>query len=76
MSTSSRARKLLFASFGDDNLITKFRSRREDGRELYEIIDQATGDTRAFQFCHADGRVETSIIRHDYTKDYGGQIRW
>ena len=56
MSTSSRARKLLFASSGDDNLITKFRSRRDDGRELYEIIDQSTGDTRAFQFHHPDGQ--------------------
>ena len=71
--TNSRARKLLFASSGgDDNLITKFRSRRDDGRELYEIIDQSTGDTRAFQFHHPDGRVETCIVKHDYTKDFEG----
>ena len=68
----SKARKLLSASFGGDNLVSKFRSRTDDGRELYEIIDQNTGDTHAFQFCYPDGRVETKIITHDYSKDYKG----
>jgi hypothetical protein len=70
--SSSKARKLLFASFGDDKVITKFRSRREDGRELYEVIDQTTGDTLAFQFTYPDGRIETCIVKHDYSKDYEG----
>lgn len=67
-----QSKKSIFWSFGDDNLVTKFRCRREDGQELYEIIDQTTGDTRAFQFCHPDGRIETCIVKYDYTKDYEG----
>jgi hypothetical protein len=70
--SSSKARKILLGSFGGENFITKFRSRREDGRELYEVIDQTTGDTRAFQFTYPDGTVETCIVRHDYSKDYQG----
>jgi len=68
---SSKARKLLLASSGGDNWRSKLLSRR-DGKEMWEFIDPSTGDTKAIQICYPDGRVETSIIRHDYSKDYEG----
>ncbi len=47
-------------------------SRREDGRELWEFTDLSTGDTKAIQIRYPDGRMATSIILHDYTKDFEG----
>jgi hypothetical protein len=72
MSSNSKARKLLLASARGDNWRSKLLSRREDGRELWEFIEPSTGDTKAIQITYPDGRVETSIIRHDYSKDYEG----
>jgi len=69
---SSKARKLLSTSTGSDNWRSKLLSRREDGREMWEFTDPETGDTKAIQICYPDGRTETSIIRHDYSKDYEG----
>ncbi len=68
---NSRARKLLLASTGSDNVRVKVLSER-DGRKMLEIIDAVTGDTRAIQFVYPDGRTETKVIRYDYTKDYVG----
>jgi len=69
---SSKARKLLSTSTGSDTWRSKLLSRREDGREMWEFTDPETGDTKAIQICYPDGRTETSIIRHDYSKDYEG----
>jgi len=69
--SNSKARKLLLASSRGDNWRSKLLSRR-DGKEMWEFIDPATGDTKAIQITYPDGRVETSIIRHDYSKDYEG----
>jgi len=70
--TSSKARKLLLASARGDNWRSKLLSRREDGREMWEFTDPETGDTKAIQITYPDGKVETSIIRHDYSKDFEG----
>ena len=70
--SSSKARKILFTTTGSDNWRSKLLSRREDGREMWEFTDPETGDTKAIQICYPDGRVETSIIRHDYSKDFEG----
>ena len=71
MSSNSKARKLLFTSTGSDNWASKLLSRR-DGQEMWEFIDPETGDTKAIQITYPDGRVETSIIKHDYSKDFEG----
>ncbi len=70
--SSSKARKLLFFSSGGDDWCSKMLSRREDGRELWEFTDLSTGDTKAIQIRYPDGRMATSIILHDYTKDFEG----
>lgn len=69
--SDSKARKLLLASMGCEDVRVKVLSQRE-GRKMLEIIDAATGDTKAIQFVHPDGSIETKVIRHDYTKDYVG----
>jgi hypothetical protein len=69
---NSKARQILLASARGDNWRSKLLSRREDGREMWEFIDPETGDTKAIQITYPDGRVETSIIKHDYSKDYEG----
>lgn len=68
---NSKARKLLLASSGSDNIRVKVLSER-DGRQMLELIDTITGDTIAIQFVSPDGTTETKIIRHDYSKDYEG----
>lgn len=65
----SKARKLLLASTGSDNVRVKVLSER-DGKKMLELIDTITGDTKAIQFVYPDGRIETKIIKYDYTKDY------
>lgn len=69
--SDSKARKLLLAHTGSDNIRVKVLSER-DGGQMLELIDTITGDTKAIQFVYPDGTTETKIIRHDYSKDYVG----